>query len=546
MVAKLFFTYKWLLLILVLAGLLRLIGLSVSPPGLNWDEASIGYNAYSVLKTGRDEWGEFLPLSFKAFGEYKLPGLVYASIPGIALFGTTDFGVRVTPAVIGVLGVLLMYLLGKKLLLSERGALSAALLMAISPWAVHFSRISFEAGLAMVLTMVSLYFLSHTKTRHQHLWLSMFFAVLALYTYNSVRILLPLLFLAYLQLGVINWRRILPVLAVGLVLTLPLFNNLLSQDGRVRWGTVSLASQKSFTDNIAQSRGYTQLPNPLPRLIHNKVTHYLFQTSLNYLQIFSTEFLFFKGETNTQRSTQGMGLLYIFELPLLVLGLISLMRDQRFAALRRLLLPWLLLAPLPSIITIDSPSSVRALGMLPPILLIEGLGAMTFWHWLSQHRGWLPPIMLFATWNVAYFIYLFWFVYPVKYSDQWLYGYRQAVDFAVSNYPDAKRIYLTAGNGEPYIFTLFYSSYNPQKFQQGRVDREVDPTGWVHVTGFDKYTFTNFSGLDKPQEIVARNTGQLVMITGFAQLPSDYHRDLIITAPNWKVMFEGTIQEGKL
>ena len=108
--------YRLLILILITAGLFRFWGLTKSPPALNWDEVSIGVNAYSILKTGRDEWGQFLPLSFRAYGEQKLPGMIYASIPGIAIFGLNEFGVRITPALIGILAVYALYLLGSQLI----------------------------------------------------------------------------------------------------------------------------------------------------------------------------------------------------------------------------------------------------------------------------------------------------------------------------------------------------------------------------------------------------------------------------------------------
>jgi len=100
-----------LFLIIALSFFLRVYKVSSIPPALNWDEVSIAYNAYSVLKTGRDEWGQFLPLHFKSYGEYKLPAQIYASIPGIAIFGLNEFGVRITPVIYGTLTVLLLYLL---------------------------------------------------------------------------------------------------------------------------------------------------------------------------------------------------------------------------------------------------------------------------------------------------------------------------------------------------------------------------------------------------------------------------------------------------
>ena len=534
---------KWLILILLLAAFFRFFHLTSSPPGLNWDEVSIGYNAYSVLKTGRDEWGQFLPLSFKAFGEQKLPGMIYASIPGIALFGTTDFGVRVTPALIGMLAVWLIYLLSKKYFHSEPLALIASFLLAISPWAVHFSRVSFEAGLAMVFVMASIYFLPN-------LWLSMIFAVLAVYTYNSVRILLPLMFIVYLINGVIIWRKetgkkLLQVLLVGVILITPIIIDLAKPEGRVRLGTVSISTQKSFLEGIAESRGYTKLPGILPKLIHNKATHYSYALFTNYLHIFSTEFLYFSGGENSQRSVQGIGLLHLFELPIFILGLLSLLKKApNNDHLRSIILPWLLLSPIPSIITIDSPSTVRALNVLPALIMIESIGAMMAYSWLKQHKVSLLLATIFIVWNISYLAYLLFFVYPVKYSDKWLYGYQQAISFIQANYAEANKIYLTTKFGEPYIYTLFYSGFDPHKFQTGKVEREVDPLGWVHVRSFDKYIFSDFSGLEEPKEIVSRGSGKLIMVTGFTQLPSEYQREFALTAPNWEVMFEGTIQKG--
>ena len=81
-----------LVLVVLLGFVLRFYKVVLDPPSLNWDEVSIGYNAYSILKTGRDEWGKFMPVHFKAYGEYKLPVQIYSSIPGIAIFGLNEFG----------------------------------------------------------------------------------------------------------------------------------------------------------------------------------------------------------------------------------------------------------------------------------------------------------------------------------------------------------------------------------------------------------------------------------------------------------------------
>src|SRR3989344_1238336 len=102
-------TKYFLFLILTFASILRLWNLGGNPPHLTPDEAAVGYNAYSILKTGRDEYGEFLPIIFKSFGDYK-PGLyVYLTVPSVAILGLNEFAARLPSAFFGIISVFLIY-----------------------------------------------------------------------------------------------------------------------------------------------------------------------------------------------------------------------------------------------------------------------------------------------------------------------------------------------------------------------------------------------------------------------------------------------------
>ncbi len=94
-----------LIVILLAAFILRFFMLGKVPLGVSLDEASLGYNGYSVLKTGRDEYAQKLPLSFKAFGEYKAPLYRYLTIPFIGLFDLNEFSLRLPSAIFGLLTV---------------------------------------------------------------------------------------------------------------------------------------------------------------------------------------------------------------------------------------------------------------------------------------------------------------------------------------------------------------------------------------------------------------------------------------------------------
>ena len=137
-------------IILFLAAFLRFYRISSNPPSLYWEEAALGYDAYSILKTGKDWHGNSWPLvAFESFGDYKPSLYFYAAVPSIALFGLNEFAVRFPSAFFGTLTVLLVYFLIKE----RRVALVAALLLAISPWHLQFSRIAFESNVGLALNV---------------------------------------------------------------------------------------------------------------------------------------------------------------------------------------------------------------------------------------------------------------------------------------------------------------------------------------------------------------------------------------------------------
>ena len=84
-----------LMSILLVAASLRLVALSTNPPSTYWDETSLGYDAYSLLKTGKDYHGNPFPiLAFPSFGDYKPSLYFYAIVPFMAVLGTTTLAIR--------------------------------------------------------------------------------------------------------------------------------------------------------------------------------------------------------------------------------------------------------------------------------------------------------------------------------------------------------------------------------------------------------------------------------------------------------------------
>ena len=197
------------LLIILLAFFLRFFMLGKNPPSLYSDEASLGYNAYSILKTGYDEFGQKLPLDkFIAFGDYKPIGYIYAAVPSIALFGLNEFAIRFPSALSGVLMVIMTYYLVKELFNKEKLALISAFLLAVSPWSLHLSRAAFEANLAALLNLLAVYFfVKGAKEKGYYLIFSMICFAGTFYTFNSNRVLMPLLLCLCIILSLLLLRR---------------------------------------------------------------------------------------------------------------------------------------------------------------------------------------------------------------------------------------------------------------------------------------------------------------------------------------------------
>src|SRR3989344_6158523 len=140
---------KGLIIAVVLAVVTRGYQLGQAPAGLYLDEAGQGYSAYSLYKTGRDEFGKPLPIVFRSFGDFKTPVYIYLVVPLIPVFGLSPLTVRLPSFVFSILTIPVMWALLRLVGASKRLAVISCLLLAISPWHVLFGRTNFECNVAL-------------------------------------------------------------------------------------------------------------------------------------------------------------------------------------------------------------------------------------------------------------------------------------------------------------------------------------------------------------------------------------------------------------
>lgn len=488
-------------LIVLLGGLLRFWRLGEFPVSLSMDEASVSYDAYSILKTGRDMYGRFLPLSFRSVGDYKSPVLVYTMVPAISIFGLNEFGTRATVSLIGSLSLVFVYLLARELTGNRLVSLLSALSVAIGPWHVHYSRATFDSVVADFFLMAGVYLLLKAlRNGGKLLWLSAVSLSLSAYSYHAERLMVPLLLVGIVTLFRDDFYRIKKqaVLAsvVGLVVSLPLFGVMLRYEGQARVSSVFIGQDVLVNPEL---KGEFPDASLVGRIFGNNLLVTFNFWLKRYLNYWDLRFLFLDGSKFTFPQTPDVGLFHLYEVIPFMVGLwcfffakSSLGRKERWV-----IVLWLLLGPLAASLTNNEQHAHRSLATIPAPQIIVGLGSYLIIKRLLKSgaavrvvAGAIVWLVLFS--SLLYFFDIYFVHFPVHFSEFWGYGRKETMLYAWKNRERYREIIVDPGYGTegqttidaPYLYALYYSKYDPASFQ-----KEPRRSQWKDSMNFANFTF---------------------------------------------------------
>ncbi len=516
-----------LILILLLAFILRVPFLDKYPAGLNADEAAVGYNAYSLLQTGRDEHGTSWPLVFRSFDDYKPAGYFYLVLPFVASLGLNVWAVRLPSALLGVLSVYFIYLLTNKLFSKSQIGHLAALMLTISPWHIHFSRAGWEVNAASTFMVIGLYFLLKSLLNTKYFLLTTIFFVLSLYTYHSLRIIIPLVSLAFLLIYLPDIKsafarpgQLKPVIIsviIGLLLLIPLILQFASVEGRSRFSGVSVfADSGPYWEALEYRRDHSNIW--INRSLHSRLITYSRRFVENYLSHFSPTFLFISGDEIARSKTPDVGQLLFVTAPFLLIGFLILLSARTKEV--NFLLAWLFISPLAAALTFQSPHALRAQNMVYPLAIITALGLFKFLSFISSLNLkllttiYLLLITMFG-YNFSRYLHQYYVHYPKELPYAWQYGFDQIGALAKSRYDSYDRIIISDRYDQPYILLAFFSKYSPQTLQKEIKLTPRDKFGFSTVTNFGKYEFHRIDwGKDS-------RTANALIITADEKAPDD-------------------------
>lgn len=513
--------------ILVLALVLRVWRLDIVPPALFGDEVDVGYHAYSLATTGRDYSGNFLPLHLKSLADYKAPIYGYSIIPFVSLFGVSYLGVRLPAALFGVLGVYLFYLVIKLLFNNKSLALLSAFFLSISPWHMHYSRWGFEGVEMLTLFLGGLYCFLRAFGNGKWLVLSALLFGLTSMSYHSAKIFLPLslLFLVLIyfkQIKAISKKYLLYSLVIFALITIPFAYASLFGGGLDRFSATSIFSDPTISGQLGASRTRDikvrniQSKNSevtiLDRFFHNKFTLFGSLIINNYLQVFSTEFLFIKGDPEPTHTPSGTGQFYKFQAIFLLLGFIYLLTKITDKKVKLLIVSWILIAPLPSVVTNHGGfHASRLFFLVPPLVLLISSGVYYTYTLLSKKYRLIFVLGFSIVLFISFLFYQhnYWVHYPWDSQRWWHAGFKEAIQFTVSEGKKFDKVIISGADEPPLIFFLGWSMYPPSSFQQKYPLVKENLEGFGAAFKLDKYYFTPIGeerGLYELGKVLPTNT----------------------------------------
>lgn len=466
----------FLLLIILVGGFLRFYMLAEIPNGVYVDEAAIGYNAFSILKTGLDEYGRAFPVLLRSFNSFSSPLYVYLSVLPIKVFGLSAFSVRFLSAFLGTLSIPLIYMVLAKLFNNKNKppCLVGTFLFAISPWHIFFSRGAFEANLALFLLLVAVYFLLLVKKGEKYYLISSAILAIATYSYHSQRLISPLILIIF---GILFYKQ--KKLSIKIILlSLVVFTVLLLPQIIIS-GTPGFGARAAglfYTDAIlAQTR-----LSFLPKFVALPLSFFR-EFMAQFIAYFSPKNLFLLGDSDLQRSIPELPPFYSWIAVFYFTGFFALFKKVKKGS-SLIILIMLFVFAAPAAIAKDPFSSLRALSLIITFISIITLGV----DFLSKKFGQVKIISLTLVLSLISILFLwrgYFVLLPNERATTWNYGYKELSQIIKTS--EEFFVVDTSRVKPPHILLAFHMQIPPEEYQKVAAKKIIND--YYENLEFDSY-----------------------------------------------------------
>ncbi|NQX48849.1 carbohydrate-binding protein [Paenibacillus tritici] len=463
------------LLLFLLGAMVRILYITSIPPGLNQDEASIGYDAYAILHYGIDRNGVHLPIHLIAWGSGQNALYAYLSMPFILLFGLTPLSVRALSLVMGLLGMIVFYLIVRRLSASPGAGAIAMFFIAINPWHIMMSRWALESNLFPTMILIAVYCLLRSFTNPGWIYAFTGMLALSLYAYGTAYFFVPLFALGtailLLYSKVLRLRTLVWNLAGFAVIALPILLFVIIN----RYAMQEIATPL-FT--------VPKLTMPRVEEISSVFGGRLWQAAADNFSAFGK--LMLSGSDGLPwNSISPYGYAYPVALPFALIGFIVLVHAwwtrRRESAGAGVLLLWFLIAVLMALITSVNINRINIIFYPFIILVCAGFG------WIAgKVKG--VAILAVAVFGIMFVLFsnAYFREFPERIGPAFYDSFGEAVQYASEH--STGEIYVTNNVNMPYIYVLFYEQMNPHDFLKSVVYANPGEA-FQRVSSFGRYKF---------------------------------------------------------
>ncbi len=458
---KFFKEHKWLIGILILAAIVRIVGIDYLE--LFGDEIDAGYQSYSLMTNASDYKGHFLPTYMQSFSEWRAPGMMYAMVPFIKIFGLNEWGVRLPAALWGLMSIVGFYCLLQLSGINKKTALWSTFFLAIAPWHIQYSRAAFEITLlASEIIWGTFLLIKGIKTKRNIFIIGAGLVLsLGFYTYNTANIYVPLICLLTLIYFKAHKKQCLVLIISGIIFSLPIGYQILFGHASERFKTISIFNNKEVIAEVNEYRNKDNI-SLVSKVFYNKLTMGGKRILFNYSNAFGSNFLFYEGDVTFRHSLHQVGNLYWIWLPVIIIGLISANKYWL----------WLLMiTPIPSSLTIDGYNhATRLLMMIFPLVYLAGLG-------MSKVKNIFKVGILTATiLSFGFYQYYYWNFYRSESWRWWHVGYKEAMNYISDNKTKYAKVIMD-NTYEPTVAKyLFWNKIDPKDIfnMDDKMDKDID------------------------------------------------------------------------
>lgn len=479
-----------LFIILEFGTCIRILGIDIIPNALNVDEANSGYEAFSIMKYGVDRKGNSFPIFLYAWGSGQNALYSYLLIPFLFFSELNEFILRIPMAIVGCISLYVFYYLLKNIFENKKIALLGCFMMSIYPWHIIKSRWALECNLFPDLIMSSVLLLilglKNKKTFFQII--SMILFGISCYSYGTVYLFLPIFIIAlFIYLNKkkqISIKKTIIYILIITIIALPMIIFVIINTFDLKEITIL-----GITIPRLQINRYEEVSTAFSSNIYNNCVD-------NLLALI--RLIFIQDDGLPWNSLKGYGIFYYINIPFLIIGMYISFKKNKDNIYNQIINIWMISSIILSAFCIININRINII-MIPFIYYIT-IGIY------NLYEKYKTPLTIIV---IAYLIFFVAFVYDYFYYQDFneystfTSGLKEVVEYCENS--NVETVYCEYSFKEPFIYFLFYSKYDVNKYLD-TVEYFNENGTFDNIKGFGKYKFYLPYNIEKDNiVIVPRN-----------------------------------------